>query len=38
MKVILEQKLKEADDLITKVEKSLKKAPEGSLIKLLPCL
>lgn len=32
MKEILEQKLKEADGLITKVEKSLRKAPEGSLV------
>jgi len=32
MKDILETKLKEADYLIEKAEKSLKKAPEGTLV------
>lgn len=32
MKDILEKKLKEAEYLITKAEKSLKKAPEGTLV------
>ena len=32
MKDFLQEKLKEADGLISRVEKSLKKAPEGTLV------